>query len=57
MPDAILEVIHDDDQDLVVVGSQSGPGHFLGSVSNAVVRFAEQSVLIVRTAWIRLRQY
>ena len=49
VPEAILEVIHDQHHDLLVVGSQSGPGHFLGSVSNAVVRFADQSVLIVRT--------
>ena len=49
VPEGILEVIHDQHYDLMVVGSQSGPGHFLGSVSNAVVRFADQSVLIVRT--------
>ena len=49
VPEAILEVIHEDNSDLLVVGSQSGPGHFLGSVANAVVRFAEQSVLVVRT--------
>jgi nucleotide-binding universal stress UspA family protein len=49
VPEGILEVIHDHHYDLMVVGSQSGPGHFLGSVSNAVVRFADQSVLIVRT--------
>ena len=49
VPEAILEMAHERHHDLIVVGSQSGPGHFLGSVSNAVVRFAEQSVLIVRT--------
>ncbi|MCB0130988.1 MAG: universal stress protein [Caldilineaceae bacterium] len=49
VPEAILDIAHEFNHDLVVVGSQSGPGHFLGSVSNAVVRFAEQSVLIVRT--------
>ena len=37
------------DYDLIITGSQSGAGHFLGSVANAIVRFAEQSVLIVRT--------
>lgn len=49
VPEAILTLTHGQGHDLIVVGSQSGPGHFLGSVSNAVVRFAEQSVLIVRT--------
>lgn len=48
-PEAILETLHQGAYDLVVVGSQSGPGHFLGSVANAIVRFAEQSVLVVRT--------
>ena len=49
VPEAILRVAHDGGFDLIVVGSQSGPGHFLGSVANGVVRYAEQSVLIVRT--------
>jgi nucleotide-binding universal stress UspA family protein len=48
-PEAILETLNHGTYDLVVVGSQSGPGHFLGSVANAVVRFAGQSVLVVRT--------
>ena len=48
-PEAILERLHKGEYDLVVVGSRSDPGHFLGSVANAVVRFAEQSVLVVRT--------
>jgi nucleotide-binding universal stress UspA family protein len=47
-PEAILKMAHDGDYDLIVVGSQSGPGHFLGSVANSVVRYAEQSVLVVR---------
>jgi nucleotide-binding universal stress UspA family protein len=49
VPEAILDAAQRGDYDLVVVGSQSGPGHFLGSVANAVARFAEQSVLVVRT--------
>ncbi|MGB0384516.1 MAG: universal stress protein [Ardenticatenaceae bacterium] len=34
--------------DLIVVGNQSGPGYFLGTIANQVVRRAEQSVLVVR---------
>jgi nucleotide-binding universal stress UspA family protein len=49
VPEAVLRVAHDGNFDLIVVGSQSGPGHFLGSVANGVARYAEQSVLIVRT--------
>lgn len=48
-PEAILRVAHEGNFDLIVVGSQSGPSHFLGSVANSVVRYAEQSVLVVRT--------
>ncbi|NJN84349.1 MAG: universal stress protein [Caldilineaceae bacterium] len=47
--ESILMSAHDDDIDLIVVGSQSGAGHFLGSVANSVVRYAEQSVMVVRT--------
>lgn len=47
--ETILETAHTSASDLVVVGSQSGAGDFLGSVANGVVRFAEQSVLVVRT--------
>ena len=47
--EAILKTAHDGGYDVIVVGSQSGPGQFLGSVANSVVRYAEQSVLIVRT--------
>jgi nucleotide-binding universal stress UspA family protein len=47
-PEAILKTAHDGSYDLIVVGSRSGPGHFLGSVANAVMRYAEQSVLLLR---------
>ena len=47
--ETILETAHTGAYDLVVVGSQSGAGDFLGSVANGVARFAEQSVLVVRT--------
>lgn len=47
--ESILNLAHTGHYDLVVVGSQSGAGHFLGSVANQVVQFAEPSVLIVRT--------
>jgi nucleotide-binding universal stress UspA family protein len=50
VPETILEFAQEGDYDLIVVGSQSGPGRFLGSVANAVVRFADQSVLVVRTS-------
>jgi nucleotide-binding universal stress UspA family protein len=49
VPESILRAARDGNFDLIVVGSQSGPGHFLGSVANGVVRYAEQSVLVVRT--------
>lgn len=51
-PETILKAAHDGGYDLIVVGSQSGPGKFLGSVANSVVRFAQQSVLVVRTRTI-----
>ncbi|MFN8488736.1 MAG: universal stress protein [Caldilineaceae bacterium] len=47
--ETILDTAHTGAYDLVVVGSQSGAGDFLGSVANGVARFAEQSVLVVRT--------
>ena len=47
--ETILKFAHDGGYDLIVVGSQSGPGKFLGSVANSVVRFAQQSVMVVRT--------
>ncbi len=48
VPEAILKIAHDGMYDLVVVGSRSSPAHFLGSVANGVVRYAEQSVLVLR---------
>lgn len=48
-PEAILQMAREGSYDLVVVGSQSGPGYFLGSVANSVVMYAPQSVLVVRT--------
>lgn len=45
----ILETSRAEAYDLVIVGSQSGAGHFLGSVASGVAQFANQSVLIVRT--------
>jgi nucleotide-binding universal stress UspA family protein len=48
-PDSILRMARDGGYDLVVVGSQSGPGYFLGSVANSAVLYAPQSVLVVRT--------
>lgn len=45
----ILDFARNDTYDLLIAGSQSGPGHFLGSVANGIVQFANQSVLLVRT--------
>lgn len=47
--EVVLREAHEGGHDLIVVGSQSGPGKFMGSVANSVVRYAEQSVLVVRT--------
>jgi nucleotide-binding universal stress UspA family protein len=47
-PEIILQRTRDDDYDLVIIGSESSPGHFPGSIANTVVRFADQSVLLVR---------
>ncbi len=47
-PEVILQRTREDDYDLVVIGSDSSPGHFPGSIANTVVRFADQSVLLVR---------
>ena len=44
----ILQEARTGNFDLIVVGSQSGPGHFVGSIANQVVRHADQSVLVVR---------
>lgn len=49
VPEAILKKAQDGPYDLVIVGSHSSPGHFLSSVANSVVRYAEQSVLLLRT--------
>ncbi len=46
--EAILQRARERDYDVVVVGSESSPGHFPGSIANAIVRYAEQSVLLVR---------
>ncbi|MBK8049047.1 MAG: universal stress protein [Anaerolineales bacterium] len=48
-PEVILQHTRDEDYDLVIVGSESSPGHFPGSIANTVVRFADQSVFLVRT--------
>ncbi len=48
VPEVILQRARDEDYDLVVVGSESSPGHFPGSIANTIVRYAEQSVLLVR---------
>lgn len=47
-PEVTLQRARDEDYDLVVVGSESSPGHFPGSIANTVVRYVEQSVLLVR---------
>jgi nucleotide-binding universal stress UspA family protein len=47
-PEVILQRTREEDYDLVIIGSESSPGHFPGSVANTVVRFADQSVLLIR---------
>ena len=47
-PEVILQHTREDDYDLVIVGSESSPGHFPGSIANTVVRYADQSVLLIR---------
>ena len=49
VPEAILRIAQEGLFDLIVVGSSSTPGHFPSSVANGVVRYAEQSVLLLRT--------
>ncbi len=49
MPETALEMAHSGDYDLVVVGSRSSAGHFPTSAANNLVRYAEPSVLLVRT--------
>lgn len=48
VPEVILQRTRDEDYDLVVVGSESSPGHFPSSIANTIVRYADQSVLLVR---------
>lgn len=48
MPESALDLAHNDNHDLIVVGSRSNPGHFAGSAANSLVRYAESSVLVVR---------
>lgn len=47
--ESILYVANEEQPDLIVVGSQSGPGYFTGSAASGVVERASQSVLVVRT--------
>ncbi len=49
MPETALEMAHKGDYDLICVGSRSSAGHFPGSVANSIVRYADGSVLVVRT--------
>ncbi len=49
MPEGALELSHSGHHDLIVVGSRSAPGHFIGSAANSLVRYAESSVLLVRS--------
>ncbi len=49
MPETALELVNKGDYDLVCVGSRSTPGHFPGSTANSIVRYAECSVLVVRS--------
>lgn len=46
--EVILQRSRDTGYDLIVVGSESSPGHFPSSIANTVVRYVEQSVLLVR---------
>lgn len=46
--EVILQRSRETGYDLVVVGSESSPGHFPGSIANTIVRYVEQSVLLVR---------
>ena len=49
MPEGALELAHSGRHDLIVVGSRSSAGHFVGSAANSLVRYAEASVLLVRS--------
>lgn len=47
--ETILHLLRTEAFDLVVVGRHADPGHFPGSTTNAVLRFATRSVLILRS--------
>jgi nucleotide-binding universal stress UspA family protein len=47
--EVILQRARDTGYDLVVAGSESTPGHFPSSIANTLVRYVDQSVLLVRT--------
>lgn len=47
--ESILHVAQEEKPDLIVVGSQSGPGYFMGSAASNIVGLAPQSVMVVRT--------
>lgn len=47
--ESILQVAQEEKPDLIVVGSQSGPGYFMGSTASAVLELSPISVLVVRT--------
>lgn len=49
MPETALELAHSGDYDLICVGSRSSPGHFPGSAANSLARYAESTVLVVKT--------
>lgn len=49
MPETALELAHSGHYDLIVVGSRSSAGHFPSSAANNLVRYAEASVLVVRS--------
>ncbi|HBY95577.1 MAG TPA: hypothetical protein DEP84_16750 [Chloroflexi bacterium] len=50
LPEAIFEEVREGGFDLIVVGSQTRPEYFLGSLADRVVRYAPRSVLVVRTS-------
>jgi nucleotide-binding universal stress UspA family protein len=50
LPEAILRTAQDGAHDLIVVGSHASPVRFPSSVANEIVRYAEQSVLLLRNA-------
>ncbi|MFN2200488.1 MAG: universal stress protein [Caldilineaceae bacterium] len=50
LPEAILRTAQDGAHDLIVLGSHAPPARFPSSVANEIVRYAEQSVLLLRNA-------